>query len=108
MTTNPELEALREKLIEAVVEAIDKIFDKILMPAELEPAKQVQWGKTDPFEYGTPTTIRVDESVLVRRGAARLAGGAPMPLVVDKDGNVLDDGLDGWIDPQEGRFDRED
>ncbi len=116
--TRPELEALREKLIEAVVEAIDKIFDTILTPAEFEPAKKVQWGKVDPADvaiYGTPTTLRVDQiagypEVLVRRAAARLAGGAPMPLVVDKDGNVVDDGLDDddWVDPNEGRFDRED
>ncbi len=118
--TRPELEALREKLIQAASEidlAVEAI-EKILMPIglELDPPKRVQWGKADPADYGTLTTLRVDQiagypEVLVQRAAARLAGGAPMPLVVDKDGNVVDDGLDDdwdWVDPEEGRFDRED
>ncbi len=118
--TNPELEVLREKLIQTALTiafAIEDI-DKILYSTgpELNPPKPVRWGKVDPAEYGTLTTLRVDQiagypEVLVQRAAARLAGGAPMPLVVDKDGNVVDDGLDDdrdWVDPEEGRFDRQD
>ena len=108
-------------------EACMAYVDDLLMPTileqkriELDPPAPIKWGDRSAREilaegYGTPTTMRVDQiagypEVLVRRAAARLAGGAPMPLVVDKEGNVVDDGLDDddWVDPQEGRFDRED
>ena len=93
--TRPELEALREKLIQTALTiafAIEDI-DKILYPTgpELNPPKPVRWGKGDramedleDFLKGAkPTTIRVDESVLVDRAARRMRGEVLDPLVYE-------------------------
>ena len=70
MTTNPELEALREKLIQTASEIdwVVEAIEKILMPIgpELDSPKPVQWGPTKrqglkEFLYGTPTTVRLGD-----------------------------------------------
>ena len=91
----PELEALRERLIQTASEidlAVEAI-EKILMPIgpELDPPKKVQWGKGDRamedledfLKRAKPTTIRVDESVLVDRAARRMRGEVLDPLVYE-------------------------
>jgi hypothetical protein len=108
--TRPDLEAIREKLIEAVAEAIDKVFDKILTPTELEPAKKVRWGKADPADYGTPTTARLgdpnvytmqqifDEAARKRDYRERAA----------RQQATVERQQDEFFERNEGRFDRED
>ncbi len=93
--TTPELEALREKLIEAV-EAIDEI----LIPAgpELNPPKKVRWGKVDPAEYGKPTTRLVTQQEALAHADQRIIEGYAPPLTYEVD-----------VDPAEelkGIFDR--
>ncbi len=58
---------------------------------DLDPPKQVRWGKGDramedleDFLKGAkPTTVRVDESVLVDRAARRMRGEVLDPLVYE-------------------------
>ena len=49
--------------------SISNTFDEIVAVVEgeteqeigLNPPKRVRWGKTDPADYGTPTTIHVND-----------------------------------------------
>ncbi len=88
-------------------EACKAYNDNILVPTtvadeRINPPKPVRWGTPDPFEYGTLTTVRVSEDMLVERAARRNRYGYIEPLMFE---TPLDD---DDHDPQEGRFDRED
>ena len=92
--TRPELEALREKLIQTATEidlAVEAI-EKILMPIgpELDPAKKVRWGKTDPPDYGTPTTQRVTMAEALAHADQRIIEGYAPPLTYELDSDDKD------------------
>ena len=109
--TDPELEALREKLIQTASEidlAVEAI-EKILMPIgpELNPPKPVRWGKVDPAEYGRPSTHLITEQEALAHADQRIIEGYAPPLTFELD-SAATIALDDNSDPNEGRFDRQD
>ena len=109
--TRPELEALREKLIQTALTiafAIEDI-DKILIPTglELSPPKPVRWGKTDPADYGKPSTRLITEQEALAHADQRIIEGYAPPLTFELD-SAATIALDDDSDPNEGRFDRQD
>ncbi len=104
--TDPELKALREKLIQTATEielAVEAI-EKILMPIgpKLDPPKKVQWGKVDPADYGKPSTHLVTQQEALAHADQRIIEGYAPPLTYEL---PMDD---DDHDPNEGRFDRQD
>ena len=96
-------------------EACMAYVDDLLMPKilgqkgiEVDPPKPVQWGEPKKLQGlkeflagAKPVRVRVDESVLVDRGARRMRGEVLDPLVYETD--ETDD-----YDSNEGRYDRQD
>ena len=91
--TDPEFEALREKLIQTALTiafAIEDI-DKILIPTgpELNPPKPVRWRKAEyPFDdgdYGTPTTRHITVQEALAHADQRIIEGWAPPLTFEID-----------------------
>ncbi len=104
--TDPELEALRDELIQTAlgIDLAVEAIEKILMPIgpELNPPKQVRWGKVDPAEYGRPSTHLITEQEALAHADQRIIEGWAPPLIFE----IEDD--DNDHDPNEGRYDRQD
>ena len=108
---NRQLEALRERLIQTALE-IDlmvEAIEKILIPTglELSSPKPVRWGKTDPADYGKPSTRLITEQEALAHADQRIIEGYAPPLTFELD-SAATIALDDDSDPNEGRYDRED
>ena len=76
--------------------------DDLLMPTILEqkrinPPKPVKWGKSDPADYGTPTTHTLTEREILAHADQRIIEGYAPPLTFEVDVEpVREDTDDKW------------
>ena len=73
----------------------------------LNPPKPVRWGKTDPADYGKPSTRLITEQEALAHADQRIIEGYAPPLTFELD-SAATIALDDDSDPNEGRYDRED